>query len=593
MSVQRIVLALLAVALIAAPATGQVVQIDLAGEWAARSGFEDQPHRVPGPELGDYTGIPLNDAARLKARTWDASVLSQPERQAQPHPAPYSMRGPGPNFRMNKVVDPRTFALVAYQLTGLFGNADRTIWLDGRAHPPELAEHTWNGFSTGEWIGNALKVTTTHIKAGTVQRNGVPTSVHARMTEFFLRHGDTLTLATIVEDPIYFEEPFVRTSNFVWNPAQTQARPGPFEIVDEVAGQSKGWVPSHPIGALHDEFARRFNLPYEATQGGSATLYPEYMARLGTLPVAPSPSAARLRPSATPPAPRRSRTEFDVLPVRDGLYLLAGPSGNSTVHVSEDGVLLIDTGAGAETEKLAAAIKRLTDQSLTYIINTSSAPGKIGGNAALSQAGRDPGGNAPGNFGFRIGVAPIIAHESVLRRISAPTGSQPAMPFAAWPTSTYFTEKKTMFFGEEPIEIHAQPGGHTDGDSIVFFRRADVISAGDLFMIDRYPAIDLTRGGSIQGTIDGLNRIIDIAIPRFNQQGGTLIIPGHGRLCNESDVVEYRDMVTIVRDRIRAMVARGLTLEQVKAANPTLDYDGVYGSPDAFIEAVYRGVSRR
>ena len=178
-STRIIVLAFVAAAAAAGTANGQALapaqlQIDLAGEWAPRYN-EDQPHRVPGPDLGDYTGLPLNDAARLKARTWDAGVLSQPERQAQPHPATYSMRGPGPNFRMNKVVDPRTFALLGYSLTGLFGNADRTIWLDGRPHPHELAEHTWNGFSTGVWVEGKLKVTTTHIKAGTIQRNGSPT----------------------------------------------------------------------------------------------------------------------------------------------------------------------------------------------------------------------------------------------------------------------------------------------------------------------------------------------------------------------------------------------------------------------------------
>jgi glyoxylase-like metal-dependent hydrolase (beta-lactamase superfamily II) len=172
------------------------------------------------------------------------------------------------------------------------------------------------------------------------------------------------------------------------------------------------------------------------------------------------------------------------------------------------------------------------------------------------------------------------------------------MPFAAWPTSTYFSAKKTMFFGDDPIEIHAQPAAHTDGDSIVFFRRADVISVGDVFTPDRYPMIDLARGGSIQGVLDALNHIIDIAISRFNQQGGTLIVPGHGRLCNESDVVEYRDMATIVRDRVTAMLDRGMTLEQVKTARPTLDYDGIYEAAtgswttDMFVEAVFRSLGR-
>ena len=574
------------------------LQIDLAGEWAPRYN-EDQPHRVPGADLGDYTGLPLNDAARLKARTWDAGVLSQPERQAQPHPATYSMRGPGPNFRMNKVVDPRTFALLGYSLTGLFGNADRTIWLDGRPRPHELAEHTWNGFSTGVWEQGKLKVTTTHIKTGTIQRNGVPTSPDAVMTEYFIRQNDRMLHVSIIDDPAFLEEPFVRTQNFVLNPAQTQARPGPFEIVDEVAGQGKGWVPSYPLGTLQDAFAKSMGLPYEASQGGRATLYPEYVARIrsGAAAAAAPVSGARLAAPPLRPA-RAPRTDYEAVPVRDGIYLLAGPGGNVTAHISDDGVLLVDTGDSANVGKLSAALAKLSDRPVSTIINTSVDELHSGGNEPLSQTGRDRGVNAPGNSGFRIGVAPIIAHEGVMRRMSAPTGEQSTRVFAAWPTSTYFTDKKTMFFGDDPVEVYAHQG-YTDGDSIVFFRRSDVISAGDLFMTDRYPVIDVARGGRVQGVLDGLNRIIDLAIPRFNQQGGTLVIPGHGRIGNESDVVEYRDMLTIVRDRIRRMIAARLTLEQVKAARPTLDYDGVYGASsgpwttEMFVEAVYRDLSRR
>jgi len=578
----------------AAPA---LAQVDLAGEWAARSGHEDQPHRVVGPDLGDYTGIPLNDAARLKARTWDASVLSQRERQAQPHPATYSMRGPGPNFRMNKVVEPRTFELVAYTITGLFGNADRTIWLDGRSHPSELAEHTWNGFSTGTWERGALKVFTTHIKAGTVQRNGVPTSPYATMTEYFIRHGDHMLLVSIVDDPIYFEEPFIRTSNFVWAPNQTQARPAPFEIVDEVAGQGTGWVPSHPLGTVHTGFARAHGLPFEATQGGSASVRPEYARRIREMS-RDMPTVAAPLSGPPPPRARPARTTYEVLPVQGSLYLVAGPGGNVVVQAAEEGLLLVDTGAAGGADGLREALRSISPRPVTTIINTSADSDHVGANGVLAQAGTDRGGNAPGNSGFRIETAPIIAHENVLRRVSAPSGEPSVLPFIAWPTSTYFTERKTMFYGEEPIEILSQPSAHTDGDSIVFFRRSDVIAAGDIFMTDRYPVFDPARGGSLQGVIDGLNRIIDLAIPRFNQQGGTLVVPGHGRIGNESDVTEYRDMATIIRDRIRAMIQQGLTLEQVKAARPTLDYDGIYGAidgawtTDMFVEAVYRDLSR-
>ena len=253
-------------------------QFDLAGRWSA-SRHEDFVHRIPGPELGDYTGLPVNEAARLKARTWDASILSQPEQQARPHPAQYSMRGPA-NLRINEFVDPLTYQVIAYEITGLFGNADRTIWMDGRPHPSDHALHTWDGFSTGEWMGQTLKVTTTHLKAAFIQRNGVPASAHSRMTEYFVRHGDLLLNFSIVEDPIYLDEPFLRTTTYRRNPERVIAPPSVMEIVDEVAGRWEGYVPNYPMGTEHTDLAEQFGLPYEATQGGIETLYSEYVQRL-------------------------------------------------------------------------------------------------------------------------------------------------------------------------------------------------------------------------------------------------------------------------------------------------------------------------
>ena len=257
-------------------------QGDLAGRWQGLF-HEDNEHRIPGPLLGDYTGIPLNDAARLKARTWDASILSQPEQQARPHPAVYSMRGPA-NLLFDEVVDPATNRVIALRISGLFGNADRTIWLDGRPHPTSpRALHTWSGFSTGQWIGRVLKVTTTHIKAGFVQRNGVPTSARATMTEFIVRHGNHLTNTTIVEDPVYLDEPFIRTTNFVLDPTLNVNPPSVMEIVDEVAAPRAGVVPNFPMGTINTELAEKSGLPVEATQGGRATIYPEYRVRLQEL----------------------------------------------------------------------------------------------------------------------------------------------------------------------------------------------------------------------------------------------------------------------------------------------------------------------
>jgi hypothetical protein len=268
--------AFLVAALLAAPAWAQV---DIAGEWA-RDNHEDQPHRAPGAELGDYTGMPINAAARQKAESWDASVLSQPEQQAKPHPAQYSMRGPQPNVRIAKVTDPLTAQLIAYTISGMFGRADRTIWMDGRPHPSENAEHTFGGFSTGEWVGNALKVTTTHMKTAFINRNGVPSSYKGVMTEYYAPHGEMMTQLTIVDDPVYLEEPLIRSNNYRRNYGQHVGTAIPFETVDELGDKPRGWVPSWPIGTRHTEFAEHWKLPFDATRGGKDSLYPEYMNRI-------------------------------------------------------------------------------------------------------------------------------------------------------------------------------------------------------------------------------------------------------------------------------------------------------------------------
>jgi cyclase len=228
------------------------------------------------------------------------------------------------------------------------------------------------------------------------------------------------------------------------------------------------------------------------------------------------------------------------------------------------------------------------------VVNTHVHADHIGSNERLAEAGSTrTGGVVVGQIGAGIiETAAIIAHENVLNRVSAPTGTVAPMPFAAWPTDTFFGDRKEMLFNGEGIQILHQPAAHTDGDSLVYFRRSDVIATGDLFVTTSYPVIDAQRGGTIQGLLKALNRIIEIAIPNNVQEGGTMIVPGHGRVGDEMDVVEYRDMVTIVRDRVQDMIDRKLTLEQVKAARPTLDFDARYGEPDAFVEAAYRDLSQ-
>jgi glyoxylase-like metal-dependent hydrolase (beta-lactamase superfamily II) len=279
--------------------------------------------------------------------------------------------------------------------------------------------------------------------------------------------------------------------------------------------------------------------------------------------------------------------------------MLVGAGGNITVQTGKEGVLLVDSGFEQTTDKVLAAIKTISTGAIRYIINTHVHGDHTGGNEKIAKAGRTiAGGNVVATIGESAGEsAAVIAHENVLKRMSAPTGSQSLTPPGAWPTDTFFVNEKSLFFDGEGIQILHIPAAHTDGDSIVFFRRSDVISAGDVFTPERYPIIDLQRGGSVQGLIAALNQIVHLSIPAEKQEGGTMVIPGHGRLCDQADVVVYRDMVTIVRDRIQDMIKKGMTLEQVKAAKPTLDYDPLYAAanrpPDSFIEAVYKSLGEK
>lgn len=291
--------------------------------------------------------------------------------------------------------------------------------------------------------------------------------------------------------------------------------------------------------------------------------------------------------------------EIHVLPVRDEIYMLVGPGGaNTTVQLGKQGVLVVDTQAAAASEKLLAAIRKLSNGPLRYIINTSADAEHAGGNERIRAAGVTiTGANVAGNLTDAMVGAAIIAHDNVLARLSAPTGKQSAAPADAWPTDTFAGKEKGLYFNGESIRVMHTPAAHTDGDSIAYFRRSDVISTGDVFMTTTYPVIDVQRGGSIQGEIDALNLILYLAIPEHEEEGGTLIIPGHGRLCDQFDVLEYRDMIVIIRDRIRAMIKKGMTLDQVKAVNPTFEYDGRYGAKtgpwttDMFVEAAYKSLA--
>jgi glyoxylase-like metal-dependent hydrolase (beta-lactamase superfamily II) len=274
---------------------------------------------------------------------------------------------------------------------------------------------------------------------------------------------------------------------------------------------------------------------------------------------------------------------FDTFHVGGNVHMIIGAGGNIAVQVGDDGVLVVDTGLAQNAARVLATVRTLSPQPIRWIINTHFHPDHTGGNEALAKAGGRTNG----------GPAEIIAHERVLTRMSAPAGRQSPTPPAAWPTDTYVPEEKDIYFNGEAVMVYHEPMAHTDGDSIVFFRKSDVVVAGDTFVTTSYPFIDRASGGSVQGELNALNRILDLTVPAHEQEGGTFVIPGHGRVCDEADVLEYRDMVTIVRDRVQDMVKRGLTLDQVKASKPTLDYDRHYGSDTGFvttagfIEAVY------
>ena len=278
---------------------------------------------------------------------------------------------------------------------------------------------------------------------------------------------------------------------------------------------------------------------------------------------------------AQPPRPDFDNVRIQVLPVQKNIYMLAGAGGNITLQVGRDGVLMVDTEFAPLAPRIMAEIRKLSSGPIRYIINTHVHPDHVDGNAAFAKL-IPPDPLQPLN---------IVAHENVLNRMAEPTAQ------AGLPDDEYFTPFKDFHFNGEAIFVYHAPKAHTDGDSVILFRGSDVVSAGDVFTPERYPIVDLERGGSLQGEIDALNHILELTVPDHHQEGGTYVIPGHGRICDEADVVEYRDMVVIVRDRIEDMIKKGMTLEQVKAARPTLDYDTQYGAGERFIEAAYKSLS--
>jgi glyoxylase-like metal-dependent hydrolase (beta-lactamase superfamily II) len=276
--------------------------------------------------------------------------------------------------------------------------------------------------------------------------------------------------------------------------------------------------------------------------------------------------------------------------------MLVGPVSNAVVQIGEDGVLVVDTMMEQNADAMVAEIKRLApNKIIRYVVNTHVHLDHTGGNEKVAAAGRTL---VAGNFAGQVAAdspATIIAHENVLNRMSAPTGKQSSRPTAAWPNDSFFDDQKDLFFNGEGVELIHIPSAHTDGDLMVYFRKSDVLAAGDLYVNNTFPIVMTAEGGSYNGILTALNKIIDICIPRDKEEGGTFVVPGHGRLADEADVVDYRDMATVIHDRFADAIKKGMTLEQVKNAKLVQDYgrwasNTGFWTTDKFVDAVYESM---
>ncbi len=620
------------IGLAAMAGTPLFAQLDLSGVWADRI-TEDSYERSGGPPLGDYQGIPLNDAGRMKADSHDHSEWSLPEFQCRPHPGPYQWRALGA-VRITEEIDPVSRELTAFHFEYL-RSMERPIWMDGRPHPPEWAPHTWSGFSTGKWNGNTLVITTTHIKGAYLRRNGASFSDKATMMEYITRHANWLLVTMIVTDPVWLEEPLIQTTNYELDPKTTLSY-YPCTVSEEnISKAVPHFLPGQNPNLGADD------IPAQPARGGAFSTRPEYMLKVKADGASKEPARgnailSKIAPSPAP-IPRRDN-EIHVQPVQGNIYMLVGPWGNIAASIGRDGILLVDSGPANMSTKVMSKVLEIATQltapapnhcvglhcstapagwtspsinaiinspappkPVRFIINTSADPDHVGGNEKLAELPSDA--KIVGVTFPPVGVAPgatIIAHEAVADRMSNPGPGEKAAPGGAMPTDPYRagSYKLSEFFNNEGVQVFHEANAHTDGDSMVYFRYSDVIAAGDILNTESYPVIDLAHGGSLKGVLDGLNHILDIAIPEFRSQGGTWIIPGHGRLCDIGDVANYRNMVSIVYDRLADMVKKGKTLDQVKAAKLTMDYDGLYGSTsgkwttDMFIDAAYKSLKK-
>ena len=357
-------------------------QMDLSGSWGQRF-HEDLPERGAGPEIGDYLGLPINDAARLRADSWDAAKWTMPERQCEPHPADYAPRGPA-SMRMSSTIDPVSQDVTSWHTTLMWMLPRRTIYMDGRTHPSSNTQHSWQGFSTGEWEGDMLKVTTTHLKEGWVRRNGVPRSDKGTLVEYFIRHGDYLTLVTVVKDPVYLTEAFVRTSNWVLDPGFQLS---PFSCIpthrDRTATRSG--AASSPRDQRVSRRVRRqtrHSLRRDARRRRDDVpgLHGAVASDGGPMTTAHRVALVLFVCAALAAVTAQQRLE--VLPVQGNVFVIVGPGGNTTVQIGPEGPLVVDTQPAALSGAVLDAIRSLTAQPIRHIVLTSGDDQAAGGAGA-------------------------------------------------------------------------------------------------------------------------------------------------------------------------------------------------------------------
>ncbi len=582
--------------------TGLPAGIDLSGSWYPLA-FQDSGLITASGALAEYGGIPLNEAGRLYALAWNSSRIQGRQHQCMGYVPPYTYNQPG-NLRFWEERDPYTQRLVAIKNYWQIAEGTRTIWMDDRPHPPAYAQHTWAGFSTGKYEGNALTVYTTHLKRGWIRANGIAQSDEATLVEHFIRHGDRITYLSVVNDPVYLDEPFSRTYTLGRSIKEPDAWQYDCDDGEQILGRSENQVESyfwgrHPFAR---EFAEKNQIPFLGTLGGPVTMYEDLLDKLSDPTGAEAAATAELKPSAGPPQASRAPDptphdgEIHVLPVQGQVSMLLGDGGNIAVQVGDQGPMVVNSGAGTISDKIVAAVKKLSDKPIQFLVNTGFQADFTGGNVKLRAAGLDPsvqGSFFSGQFADAGKGATIIGHQNVQNHLMAlKTESE------GWPSDTFVQSRRRKFHNGEAVEIFHMPNAVTDADSIVHFRRSDVIVTGDILNLVSYPHIDVKNGGSIQGELDALNFILDRTVYKHDEEGGTMIIPGHGRVCDEWELAEYRDMLVIVRDRVQDLIRGGATLAQVQAARVTADYDTRFGATSGpwttpmFVEAVYTSLKK-